>query len=183
PFDWRDAGAAPTSAYGPEDALCPMPAPPYRTGNHPFVSVTELRLSEGMTEEIYAALRPPLVALPVSGVGINVNMATAPVLMSLDEDMSEAQAESIIAKREEERFENLQDFLALPEFSQMGLKPNGLTLQTRFFEVVSRITYDNRVVNMVSTVYRNPEGEVRTVHRDTGQKNRITKEPYTFSEG
>jgi general secretion pathway protein K len=58
-----------------------------------------------------------------------------------------------------------------------------LTLQTRFFEVVSRITYDNRVVNMVSTVFRSPEGEVRTVHRDSGQKNRITKEPYTFSEG
>jgi general secretion pathway protein K len=65
----------------------------------------------------------------------------------------------------------------------MGLKNTGLTLQTRFFEVVSRITYDNRVVNMVSTVFRSPEGEVRTVHRDSGQKNRITKEPYTFSEG
>jgi general secretion pathway protein K len=71
----------------------------------------------------------------------------------------------------------------LPEFSGMGLKTTGLTLQTRFFEVVSRITYDNRVVNMVSTVFRSPEGEVRTVHRDSGQKNRITKEPYTFSEG
>jgi len=178
-----DADDQAISAYGAEDGQYLMADPPYRTGNQPFVSITELRLIEGMTEEIYAALRPHLVALPVSGVGINVNTATAQVLMSLHEDMNEAQAESIIAKREEERFENLQDFLALPEFSGMGLKANGLTLQTRFFEVVSRITYDNRVVNMVSTVYRNPEGEVRTVHRDTGQKNRITKEPYTFSEG
>ncbi len=71
----------------------------------------------------------------------------------------------------------------MPEFAGLGLKTAGLTLQTRFFEVVSRITYDNRVVNMVSTVFRNGEGEVRTVHRDTGQKNRITKEPYTISEG
>ncbi|BFN14173.1 MULTISPECIES: type II secretion system minor pseudopilin GspK [Marinobacter] len=182
-IDWMDADDQAISAYGAEDGQYLMADPPYRTGNQPFVSITELRLIEGMTEEIYAALRPHLVALPVSGVGINVNTATAQVLMSLHEDMNEAQAESIIAKREEERFENLQDFLALPEFSGMGLKANGLTLQTRFFEVVSRITYDNRVVNMVSTVYRNPEGEVRTVHRDTGQKNRITKEPYTFSEG
>jgi len=182
-IDWTDPDDQTSSAYGAEDGQYLMAEPGYRAANQPFVSVTELRLIEGMTEEIYVALRPHVTAVPVSGIGINVNSATGPVLMSLHQDLNEAQAESIIAKREEERFESIQDFLAMPEFSGMGLKANGLTLQTRFFEVVSRITYDNRVVNMVSTVFRNPEGEVRTVHRDTGQKNRISKEPYTFSEG
>ncbi|MBJ6138952.1 type II secretion system minor pseudopilin GspK [Marinobacter litoralis] len=182
-IDWIDANDQTASAYGAEDGQYLMADPGFRAANQPFVSVTELRLIEGMTEEIYVALRPHVTALPVSGIGINVNSATAPVLMSLHSELNDAEAEAIIAKREEERFEDLQDFLALPEFSGLGLKRNGLTLQTRFFEVVSRITYDNRVVNMVSTVFRNPEGEVRTVHRDTGQKNRISKEPYTFSEG
>jgi general secretion pathway protein K len=112
-----------------------------------------------------------------------VNTATAMVIRSLHEELTDAQAASILEKREEERFENLQDFLALPEFAGLGLKSVGLGLQTRFFEVASRITYDNRVVNMVSTVFRTPEGEVQTVNRDTGQKNRITKEPFTISEG
>ncbi|MBR9871118.1 MAG: type II secretion system minor pseudopilin GspK [Gammaproteobacteria bacterium] len=182
-IDWIDSDDQTVSAYGAEDGQYLMADPGFRTANQPFVSVTELRLIEGMTEEIYVALRPHVAALPVTGIGINVNSATAPVLMSLHSELNQAQAEAIIAKREEERFENIQDFLALPEFSGLGLKRNGLSLQTRFFEVVSRITYDNRVVNMVSTVFRNPEGEVRTVHRDTGQKNRISKEPYTFSEG
>ncbi|QBM16940.1 hypothetical protein MARI_10440 [Marinobacter sp. JH2] len=182
-IDWIDSDDQTLSAYGAEDGQYLMADPGFRAANQPFVSVTELRLIEGMTEEIYVALRPHVAALPVSGSGINVNSATAPVLMSLHSEINEAQAEAIMAKREEERFENLQDFLALPEFSGLGLKQNGLMLQTRFFEVVSRITYDNRVVNMVSTVFRNPEGEVQTVHRDTGQKNRISKEPYTFSEG
>lgn len=182
-IDWIDADDQTISAYGAEDGQYLIAEPAYRAANQPFVSITELRLIDGMTEEIYVALRPHVSTLPVSGIGINVNTATGAVLMSLHDDMTEAQAESVLAKREEERFENLQDFLALPEFSGMGLKTNGLTLQTRFFEVVSRITYDNRVVNMVSTVFRSPEGEVRTVHRDSGQKNRITKEPYTFSEG
>ncbi|MFV8572555.1 type II secretion system minor pseudopilin GspK [Marinobacter sp. SBS5] len=182
-IDWVDADDQTASAYGAEDGQYLMADPGFRAANQPFVSISELRLIEGMKEEIYVALRPHVSALPVSGIGINVNSATAPVLMSLHGELNEAQAEAIIEKREEERFENLQDFLALPEFSGLGLKRNGLTLQTRFFEVVSRITYDNRVVNMVSTVFRNPEGEVRTVHRDTGQKNRISKEPYTFSEG
>ncbi|GGC71103.1 type II secretion system protein K [Marinobacter halophilus] len=181
--DWIDADDQTISAYGAEDGQYLMADPPYRAANQPFVSITELRLIDGMTEEIYVALKPHVIALPVSGVGINVNTATGPVLMSLHDDMTEAQAESVLAKREEERFENLQDFLALPEFAGMGLKTTGLSLQTRFFEVVSRITYDNRVVTMVSTVFRNPEGEVRTVHRDSGQKNRITKEPYSISEG
>lgn len=182
-IDWIDSNDQTISAYGAEDGQYLMADPGYRAGNQPFVDVTELRLIEGMTEEIYQALRPHVAALPVSGAGINVNTATGPVLQSLHEELSEAAIASVLEKREEESFSNLQDFLALPEFAGLGLKTTGLTLQTRFFEVVSRITYDNRVVNMVSTVFRNGEGEVRTVHRDTGQKNRITKEPYTISEG
>ena len=182
-IDWIDQDDQTVSAYGAEDGQYLMADPSFRAANQPFVSITELRLIEGMTEEIYVALRPHVTALPVSGLGINVNTASAPVLVSLHEELTPAAAEAIMARREEERFENLQDFLALPEFSGMGLKASGLGLQTRFFEVVSRITYDNRVVNMVSTVFRNPQGEVRTVSRDTGQKNRITKEPFTFSEG
>ena len=181
--DWIDPNDQTISAYGAEDGQYLMAEPGFRAANQPFMSVSELRLIEGMTEEIYVALRPHITTLPVSGLGINVNTATAQVLMSLHEELTEAQAASILEKREEERFENLQDFLALPEFAGLGLKQQGLGLQTRFFEVVSRITYDNRVVNMVSTVFRNQEGNVRTVHRDTGQKNRITKEPYTISEG
>lgn len=182
-IDWIDPDDQTITAYGAEDGQYLLADPGYRAANQPFISVSELRLIEGMTEEIYQALQPHVAALPVSGAGINVNTATAMVIRSLHEELTDAQAKAILERREEEPFENLQDFLALPEFAGLGLKSVGLGLQTRFFEVVSRITYDNRVVNMVSTVFRTPEGEVRTVHRDTGQKNRITKEPYTVSEG
>lgn len=182
-IDWIDPDDQTISAFGAEDGQYLMAEPAFRAANQPFVSVSELRLLEGMTEEIYRQLRPHVTTLPVSGLGINVNTASAPVIRSLHEELTLAQAESILEKRKEERFENIQDFLALPEFSGLGLKANGLGLQTRFFEVVSRITYDDRVANLVSTVFRNAEGEVQTVHRDTGQKNRITKEPFTISEG
>jgi len=182
-IDWIDADDQTVSAYGAEDGQYLMAEPGYRAANQPFASVTELRLIEGMTEEIYQALIPYVTALPVTGLGINVNTAPAPVLRSLVGELSEAQAESIIEQRAEERFTRLQDFLALQEFAGQGLKSTGLSLQTRFFEVASRITYDDRIVNMVSTVFRNPEGDVRTISRDTGQKNRITKEPFTISEG
>ncbi len=182
-IDWQDENDQTISAYGAEDGQYLSAEPGYRAGNQPFASVTELRLIDGMTEEIYQALTPHVATLPVSGLGINVNTATGAVLRSLSDELTDAQAKAILEKREEEPFENLQDFLALPEFAGLGLTSAGLGLQTRFFEVVSRITYDDRVVNMVSTIFRNPEGEIRTVRRDTGQKNRITKEPVTISEG
>ena len=179
--DWIDPNDQTVSAYGAEDGQYLSADPAYRAGNQPFVDVSELRMIDGMTEEAYRALRPHVTALPVTGLGVNVNTATAPVLRSLHEELTQAQADAILERRTEERFENVPDFLALDEFAGRGMNPTGLGLQTRFFEVVSRITYDNRVANLVSTVYRSPEGEMQTVSRDTGQKNRITKEPFTIS--
>jgi len=182
-IDWIDTDEQTISAAGAEDGTYLMIEPSYRAANQPFVSLSELRLIAGMTEEAYNLLQPHVVVLPVSGLGINVNTATAPVLASLHNDLTMADAEAIIDKRQEDRFEDIGEFLALPEFAGLGLNGQGLTLQTRFFDVVSRVTYDNRVTNFVSRAYRGAQGEVRTLYRSLGQKNRITKEPYTFSEG
>src|SRR5690554_1647048 len=72
-IDWIDSDDQTVSAYGAEDGQYLMADQPFRTANQPFVSITELRLIEGMTEEIYVALRPHVTAVPVSGIGINVN--------------------------------------------------------------------------------------------------------------
>lgn len=181
-IDWVDANDQTVSAYGAEDGRYLVAEPAYRAANQRFTSVSELRLIEGMTEEAYRSLLPHVTALPVSGAGINVNTATAAVIASLDNELTLAQGMAILEKRAEEPFQTVQDFLALPEFAGLGLESSGLRVNTRFFEVVSRVTYDRRVANLVSLVYRNPEGEMQTVHRDTGQKNRITKEPVSVPE-
>lgn len=182
-IDWIDPDEETISAYGAEDGQYLMANPPYRAANQPFVSVSELRLIEGMTEDYYRLLRPHVAALPVSGTGINVNMATAQVLRSLHMELTDAQVAAVIERRTEQRFLNVQDFLASPEFAGLGLRPDGLRLNSMFFEVVSRVTWDERVVDLVSTVYRSQQGEVSTVSRDSGQKNRITKEPFAVTEG
>ncbi len=181
-IDWIDPNDETISAYGAEDGQYLLQNPAYRAANQPFTSVTELRLLEGISEDDYQLLSLHVAALPVSGAGINVNMAPQAVIQALHPELTEAQAESVVAQREDERFETVQDFLALPEFAGLGLKAEGLTLKTHFFEVASRITYDDRVVNLVSTIYRSPAGELSTVRRDTGQKNRITKERFAVSD-
>ncbi|GGY67130.1 type II secretion system protein K [Marinobacter zhanjiangensis] len=181
-IDWIDPDEEPLSAYGAEDGQYLMKEPPYRAANQPFASVTELRLIEGMTEEAYRLLRPHVAALPVSGTGINVNMASTAVIRSLHQQISEAQAKAVAERREEEPFLTTRDFTALPEFAGLGLKPRGLNVSSEFFDVVSRITWNGREVNLVSTMYRSRDGEFAVVRRDTGQKHRITKEPYGVSE-
>lgn len=181
-IDWIDSNDQTISAYGAEDGQYLVAEPAYRAANQPFTSVSELRLIEGMTEDAYRALKPHVAALPVSGAGINVNTATAAVIAALFDGLTPAQADAVIERRAERPFETVQEFLALPEFAGSGLTGTGLRVNTRFFEVISRITYDNRVVNLVSTVYRNPEGELQTLHRDSGQKNRITREPVSVPQ-
>lgn len=180
--DWVDPDEEPLSAYGAEDGQYLMKNPPYRAGNQPFASVTELRLIEGMTEETYRLLRPHVAALPVSGTGINVNMASTAVIRSLHQQITDQQAEAVVKRREEERYLTTGDFTALPEFAGLGLKPQGLNVNSEFFDVVSKITWNDRDVTLVSTVYRTREGEFSVVRRDTGQKHRITKEPYGVTE-
>ncbi|OEY68093.1 general secretion pathway protein GspK [Marinobacter sp. X15-166B] len=183
-IDWVDADDQTINAYGAEDGVYLQQDPPYRAANQPFVNVSELRLIDGMTEDAYQRLLPHVTVVPVSGLGINVNMASGPVLQALDERLTAQQAAAILAKRKEGRFESLVDFLALPEFAGLGMTAAGLSLQTYFFEVVSQITYDDRTTSLVSLMFRNPEeNEVLTVQRDSGQKNRITKQPFAVPEG
>ncbi|MDX1458465.1 MAG: type II secretion system minor pseudopilin GspK [Marinobacter sp.] len=182
-IDWLDSNDQTVSADGAEDGMYLVMQPSYRAANQPFANVSELRLINGMTADDYQKLRPHVTAVPVSGLGINVNMATAPVLQSLHERLTPAQAEAILAKIEDERFEDLADFLASPEFAGLGMKRDRLSLSSHFFEVVSRITYDDRTVNLVSTLYRSSEGKFQVVARDSGQKHRIDKPPFSVSEG
>lgn len=182
-IDWIDSNDQTVSAYGAEDGEYLSLDPPYRAANQPFSSISELRLIAGMTEEAYQKLRLNVVALPVSGTGINVNTAPAAVLQSLHENLTAAQVETVVAQRKDQRFENIQDFLAAPAFAGLGMKPDGLTLRSDFFDVASRITFDDRTYRLVTTLYRNPQGELFTVRRDEGQKNLITKERFTLSDG
>lgn len=181
-IDWIDTNDEAISARGAEDGAYLTQDPSYRAANQYFTSVSELRLIDGMSGEDFWKLRPYVAALPVSGLGINVNMAPAQVIQALHEKLTPADADAILDGIEEERFENVQDFLALSQFAGLGLRPNGLGVRSYFFEVASRVTFDNRQVNLVSMLYRGPDGALDIVARDSGQKNRITKKPFTVSE-
>lgn len=82
--DWADSDNAVSGSGGAESDFYLSEDKPYRAANQSFVSVTELRLVRGMTDAIYTAIEPYVVALPDSQVGININTAPIEVMRALN---------------------------------------------------------------------------------------------------
>ncbi len=66
----------------------------YRPALRPFAHVSELRLVQGFDSATYARILPHVAALP-PGTTININTATVPVLMTLDQTLTEQTAAAI----------------------------------------------------------------------------------------
>lgn len=181
-IDWEDSNDTPSGATGAEDNYYLGLTPPYRAANRPFTSVTELRLIAGITEADYKKLLPNVSALPLTGIGFNVNTATGPVLRSLNQGITQAQAETILQVRADTPFKDITDFLARPEFAGLGLKNQELSVNSHFFRVAIRVTYDDQVYRLVSVLYRDDQGNLSVVSRDEGQRALITKKLFSLSQ-
>ncbi|MFO7788330.1 MAG: type II secretion system minor pseudopilin GspK, partial [Halospina sp.] len=180
--DWMDADDERTGAAGAEDSDYMLLDPPYRAADQPFVSVTEVRLLDGMTEAAYQRLRPHITALPNRDGTLNVNFASTAVLRSLHDRISQGQAESIQKTLRESPAESVEDFLALPEFAGLGLESDGLGVSTDFFEIAARVSVSGTVYRLVSKAQRTQDGSIRILSRDTGRSQLITKEQVQASE-
>jgi general secretion pathway protein K len=67
---------------------------PYRSAQRRFAHISELRLVQGVSSDVYKRLAPFVCALP-PGTRLNVNTASVPVLQTLGPSITEAQAQSL----------------------------------------------------------------------------------------
>lgn len=95
--DWVDADVNATVPEGAEDDWYTGLDPPYRAGNRPFVSASELQLVKGFSPSVeeeredYERLLPHIATLPLvdgRATPINVNTATPEVLASLSGEIA-----------------------------------------------------------------------------------------------
>ena len=101
--DWIDADQDPGFPDGAEDSIYTGLVPPYRAANQIISSPSELAALEGMDKATLDVLLPHITALP-GRTAINVNTATGPVLQSLDENLSVADVEGLLAQRQDTGF-------------------------------------------------------------------------------
>jgi len=114
-IDWMDTGDAPYTEIrtdgqslpvsGAEDIYYLGQAQPYRCKNGRIETLQELSLIKGFTPEIVKQISPHLA---VNGsLAVNINTASAEVLMSLDLQISRDTAETIIDFRQSQPIKNI----------------------------------------------------------------------------
>lgn len=85
--DWIDSDSNVTSPGGAEDSDYLQSERPYRAGNAPMASSSELLLVRGFTPAIYREVAPYVTVLPERTL-INVNTGKLEVLRTLDENIT-----------------------------------------------------------------------------------------------
>jgi general secretion pathway protein K len=162
--DWIDANREAAFPDGAEDAIYTGFVPAYRTANMPLSNASELAALEGMDKETFDRLLPHIVALP-GRTGINVNTATAAVLQSLDENLTESDVEGLISERENGGFADVQN-----TFSTL-VTPEVLPLieeTTSYFQLKVVVQIATVRIMYFSTLQRGPRGDVVPILRSFG---------------
>lgn len=173
--DWLDADIDPAFPGGAEDDTYTQEELPYRTANAPFVSVSELRLLNGMSEVVdpekketaFDRLAPHVCALP-SRVPINVNTATEPVLMSLAKGLTLTDAEALREGRGEEGYADVDAFLKSDTLAGRAIRADLVGVQSDYFVVTSQVAFGRITVSYQSMIQRKTTGESQVLMRAQG---------------
>lgn len=162
--DWLDADREASFPDGAEDPIYTGMTPPYRTANQSLTNATELAALEGMDKASFDTLLPHIIALP-GRTAVNVNTATAAVLQSLDENISSADVERLLAERQDGGFPDISSAfspLVTPEvLNQLEETTNYFRLKVVVRIATVRVTY-------FSIFHRAPGGDVIPILRSFG---------------
>ena len=162
--DWIDSNIEAAFPDGAEDPIYTGIIPPYRSANQSLTSASEFAALEGMTRESFNILRPHITALP-GRTNININTATGPVLQSLDDNLSAADVERLLAEREIAGFADIQS-----TFSSLVTPDvlNTLDESTNYFQLKVVVRIDTVRVTLYSVLQRGPQGGVAPILRSLG---------------
>ena len=181
--DWIDSGVTDgtTTPDGAEDGYYMNLEKPYRTGNSPLYSVSELRLVRGFEDNknYDAVLRlarnfsanekspaaPSLCALTPGSKSINVNTATAEVLQSLASDMTPAIVENIIQQRIQSPYNNIDDFTSSSNLATIIKNTDHLVTESEYFLLRTKAEIGQANMIMYSIIHRDASGKTEVVYR------------------
>lgn len=153
--DWIDPDALPR-ANGAEDAWYRTQAVPMLAANVPVVRFAELGAVRGVSEELLAALRPYLTALP-GRTAVNVNTAPPEVLAAVLDAASPDMIGAIVQGRRTKPFASIAEFRARLPRSAALASEDGLDVKSRFFEVTVEARQGATVTRARALVQREAE--------------------------
>ncbi|MGC1386418.1 MAG: type II secretion system minor pseudopilin GspK [Steroidobacteraceae bacterium] len=167
--DWIDADDQPGSPDGAEDAVYTAQSPPYRTGNWPMTSPSELMNLPGFGADRYRKIAPYVSALPYATATINICTAPGPVLESIADNLSGEydNPELLTSARASGCFPDIQTFNNI-------LGPNAPIVsklfsdQSSYFRLTTRVTLGSTQFTLYSLLRRGTGGKVTPLLRTFG---------------
>jgi general secretion pathway protein K len=166
-LDWLDPDSETRFPNGAEDDYYIELEEPYRAANGPIVDLSELKLVRGVTDEIYAKLKPFIVALPAFTL-INVNTAPAEILRSLSPAIDDGTAEMLINRREVQPFMSSAEFFNHPALLGRPMIWNAVMVSTQYFALKSEVSAGDSTVYSESVLMRTGAGLGSVIRRERG---------------
>ncbi len=163
--DWLDADQTERIPDGAEDPLYSGLTPSYRTANQRITTITELAALDGMDRASFEILSPHVTALP-ERTPVNVNTATLPVLQSLGTNITESDAEGLIALREDGGFVDYAGVFA--PIVEPGLQ-NWISETSSYFQLKAVVQIDTVRISLFTVLHRDPNSpDVTPILRSLG---------------
>ncbi len=163
--DWLDADQTERIPDGAEDPLYSGLTPSYRTANQRITTITELAALDGMDRASFEILSPHVTALP-ERTPVNVNTATLPVLQSLGTNISESDAEGLIALREDGGFVDYAGVFA--PIIEPGLQ-NWISETSSYFQLKAVVQIDTVRISLFTVLHRDQNSpDVTPILRSLG---------------
>ncbi len=158
--DWIDPDLNANINGGAEDDVYTRLQPPYRTANTQMASSSELLLINGFTPEYYVKLLPYICTLP-EHTKINVNTATAPVLVSLLDGLSLSAAQAIVDARKDNPFVDIAAFATalkttggLTQANLSSLDVSSIDIGSSYFLVTADTLFGKGRTRLFSELHR-----------------------------
>jgi general secretion pathway protein K len=166
--DWIDADDIPGNPDGAEDQVYTSQTPPYRTGNWPMMSPTELMNLPGFGADRYRKIEPYVTALPTAQSSINICTAPAPVLESLADNLSgEYSAETLANGRKTGCFPDQTAFGNILGKSA-GLLQGRWGTSSNYFRLTTHVTLGTTEFTLYSLLLRGNGGKITPLLRSFG---------------
>ena len=126
---------------------------PYRAAHRAMWSVDELRLIKGMTPQLFNALKSYIVALPESTL-VNVQTASAPVLMTLSSTLNLAAAQSIVEARKQTPITTPQQFINLNGIKNQPITADKISVVSKYFLVETNVVIEKQHILIYTLLER-----------------------------
>ncbi|MFK5970079.1 MAG: type II secretion system minor pseudopilin GspK [Candidatus Marithrix sp.] len=148
--DWIDINEE-QLINGAEDNVYLMKNPAYRTANRFLFDPSELRLLVGIEE--YYKLLPYISTLPTR-TSININTASAKILMAVVEGLTENEVARLLSKREQQPFTSIQNFVTQDILAGLKIHDENLTVASSYFLFVAEVKIARGRAKLNSILHR-----------------------------